>query len=479
MKNLLAFIFFILLVQKSFPQSQATDYNDALRLIDSWVEAQRDYSKLPSISIAIVKNQETIWSKAYGLANKENKVAASTNTVYSICSISKLFTSIAIMQLYDAGKLRLDDNIEALLPNYNLKQQYKFSGPITIRSLLTHSSGLPRESDYPYWTGPDFPFPSQSQMNSKLGEQQTLYPASSYFQYSNLGISLLGEVVEKISGQSFDSYVEQNILKPLRLNSTNTFLPKEEWGKKLAVGYGAIKRDGSRDKVNLFNTNGIKAAAGFSSNVEDLARFASWNFRLLNNNEEAEILKSSTLKEMHRVQWTDPDWKTYWGLGFSITQQDGTTIVGHGGSCPGYRTTLQLDSKNKMAYTVMINAGGESPEFFAKEIREIISKIPKDKTPGKNDIDLEQYTGTYSSQPWGSEKIVSSWYGDLVMLNFPNDNPSENMTLLQHVTGDIFKRVRNDKSLGEEIKFEKDNSGKVIRILQHSNYSNKIIFDKK
>lgn len=472
MKKFLPFAL-ILFFYQTFSQPQTTDYKDAFNLIDSWIEAQSDYGDLPSVSVAIVKDQEIIWSKAYGMANTDNKVPASTTTVYSICSISKLFTSIAIMQLYDAGKLRLDDNIETILSGYNLKQQYKDSGPITIRSLLTHSSGLPRESDYPYWTSPDFPFPSQEQLNSRLSTQQTLYPSSTYFQYSNLGMSLLGEVVEKISGQAYEQYIEENILKPLRLTSTRPLIPKEEWGKKLAVGYGAIKRDGSRDKVNLFDAKGITAAAGFSSNVEDLARFASWQFRLLNNG-GTEILKSSTLKEMHRVQWVDPDWKTYWGLGFSVFQQEGTTIVGHGGSCPGYRTTLQLDPKEKMAYTAMINAGGESPELFAKEIRDIISKVPKDRPAKKNNLNLEQYAGTYTSQPWGSERIVVPWYGDLVMLGLPNDNPDKVMIVLQHISGDTFKRVRKDKTLAEEIKFERDDSGKVIRILQHSNYSTRI-----
>ena len=478
MKSFLTWVAIFLLTKNLFSQSKATDYTDALRLIDSWIEAQREYARIPSISVAIVKDQETIWSKAYGMANSESKLAASTSTVYSICSISKLFTSVAIMQLFDAGKIRLDDNIESILPNYKLKQQFKDSGPITIRSLLTHSSGLPRESDYPYWTGPDFPFPSQAQVNSKLSEQQTLYPSATYFQYSNLGITLLGEIIEKISGQSYDLYVEENILKPLRLTSTHTYIPKEEWGKKMAIGYSATKREGPRDKVNLFDAKGIKAAAGFSSNVEDLARFASWQFRLLNKG-GAEILKSSTLKEMHRVQWIDPDWKVYWGLGFGISQQGASTIVGHGGSCPGYRTTFQLDPKEKMAFIVMINAGGENPELFAKEIREIISKIPPGKTANEKNIDLEQYSGTYSSQPWGSEKIVTTWYGDLAMLGLPGENPDESMIVLKHLSGDTFKRVRPDKTLGEEVRFEKDASGKVTRILQHSNYSTRIVSAKK
>ena len=226
MKNLLAFIGLFLLLQESISQPSSTQYTDAFRLIDTWIEAQREYKKIPSISLAVVSDQDIIWSKAFGMANMDSRQAASTGTLYSICSISKLFTSVAIMQLYDAGKLRLDDNIEAILPNYKLKQQFKESGPITIRSLLTHSSGLPRESDFPYWTGPDFPFPTQEQMIARLSEQQTLYPSSTIFQYSNLGLTLLGEVVEKLSGKKFDDYVEENILKPLRLNSTHTYIPK-------------------------------------------------------------------------------------------------------------------------------------------------------------------------------------------------------------------------------------------------------------
>jgi CubicO group peptidase (beta-lactamase class C family) len=211
-------------------QKIPTDLREAIRLVDVWLEAQRDYDHIPGMSVGIVKDQELIWTKAYGFADLKKNVPTEPNTIYSICSISKLFTSVAIMQLYEAGKLRLDDSISYLLPGFNIKQQYPGSGPITLRSLLTHSSGLPRESDYPYWTGPDYPFPTQQQLNDKLGKQKTLYPATTYFQYSNLGMSLLGEVIAKVSGKSYDVYVEENILKPLRLQTTHPYLPAAQWG---------------------------------------------------------------------------------------------------------------------------------------------------------------------------------------------------------------------------------------------------------
>lgn len=451
-----------------------TNYSDALRLIDSWIDAQKDYAHLPSITAAIVKDQEVIWSKGYGLSNIENKVAASPKTIYSICSISKLFTSVAIMQLYEKGKLHLDDKIESVLPGFNLKQQFPESGPITIRSLLTHSSGLPRESDYPYWTEPDFTFPTQDQVNIKLGKQQTMYPASTYFQYSNLGMTLLGQVVEKVSGVPYSTYVEENILKPLKLDATHSYLPNEAWGKEMAIGYGAIKRDGSRDRMNLFDAKGIKAAAGFSSNVEDLAKFAAWQMRVLST-PGAEVLKTSSLKEMQRVQWVDPDWKTFWGLGFKVSHQENVTLVGHGGSCPGYRTAVSIDPKEKMGYTVMINAGGESPDFFIKEIRDILMKAPKEKS-GKTveTAKLEDYVGTYSAQPWGSETLITFWYGDLALVSFPNENPDESMIILQQVSADSFRVVRKDKTLADEIRFERDASGKVIKMWRYSNFYKKL-----
>lgn len=92
-------------------EQKKPNFSEAIRLIDTWLEAQRDYDQLPSVSVAIVTDQDILWSKSYGMADIEKKVPSSPETIYSICSISKLFTSVAIMQLRDAGKLRLEDLI--------------------------------------------------------------------------------------------------------------------------------------------------------------------------------------------------------------------------------------------------------------------------------------------------------------------------------------------------------------------------------
>lgn len=450
-----------------------SDYSEVIRMIDTWLEAQHDYDHLPGLSAAIVMDQEILWSKGYGMADLEKEVSASPSTIYSICSISKLFTSVAVMQLRDAGKLRLEDLAADHLPWFNLKQQYPDTGPITIRSLLTHSSGIPRESDYPYWTGPEFPFPSTEQVKAKLGSQKTLYSPSSYFQYSNLGMTLLGEIVAEVSGMSYQQYIEENILKPLHLDDTHTNLPESLWRQKLATGYTALKRDGTRDMLPLFQARGIAAAAGFSSTVEDLARFASWQFRLLEKGGE-EILKASTLREMQRVHWVDPDWQTTWGLGFSVWEVDGRTMVGHGGSCPGYRSTLNVVPHKKQAFIVMINAQGVSPNKYATGMRDIMKKAANKAKEEKSALNLEAYAGHYNAQPWWGEIAVLPWQGKLAVFGLPSENPAKDLTLLKHIEGDTFRRIRKDETLGEEVVFERDETGKVFRMWQHSNYNDKI-----
>ncbi len=451
------------------------DYSEAFTLAEAWLDAQKDYEQLPGLSAAVVQDQQIIWAYATGMSGVEENVKAEASTLYSICSISKLFTSVAVMKLYDEGKLRLDDRISDLLPSYSLAQKYPESGPVTVRSLLTHSSGLPREAGYPYWTGPDFYFPTREEINAELSQQETLYPASTYFQYSNLGLSLLGEIVEEVSGMPYDAYIQEHLLKPLGLSDTRTSLPAQLYGKELAIGYSAMTRENERERVNFFQAKGITPAAGFTSNVLDLCKFASWQFRLRDTS-VAEILKPSTIRYMHQVHWTDPDWETTWGLGFRIYQgPDGSTWAGHEGSCPGYRSALEMNLKRKMAYSVMINASGTSPGKYIRGIYGIMNKtIPVgDESLSNTEKDLHEYTGYYSQMPWWGEVFLTGWQGNLVSLDLPSDQPAESMAFFRHIQGDTFRRIRDDGELGETLVFERDSQGNITRYQMHGNYYEK------
>jgi CubicO group peptidase (beta-lactamase class C family) len=374
------------------------------------------------------------------------------------------------MEQYDAGKVRLDEPITTYLPWAKPKPLSEDSGPITVRGILSHSAGLPRESDSPYWSLPDFAFPTHEEIQKKITDQTALYPAERYFQYSNLGLALAGEIVETIAGEPYAKYAKAQVLDPLGLSDTRPYYPTDLLDKQLAVGYSAIKRDGTRDLLKPFDAKGITPAAGYTSTVEDLGKFASWQFRLLRTG-KTNLLKPSTLYEMQRVQFMDPNWKTSWGLGFAVRHKGDKTYVGHGGSCPGYRTELIMRNADQTGVIVLMNAMEET----GREVEGVYAILDKrkgyefkDPAPASG-VDLEAFSGHYSGQPWGSELMIAPWAGGLVLLELPSDKPGEDMAFLKPKGGDVFRRVRDDGSEAEEFQFKRDTSGKVTSFVHFSN----------
>ena len=477
---LLLFLSFFIVSICVNTQSLDEDFriSSALKLVEVWLDAEIAYKDIPGISAGIVDDQTLFWSKGFGYADIAKKILAAPDTIYSICSISKLFTSISVMQLRDQGKLDLDKPIKTYLPWFNIVDKYPDAPPITLRGILTHSSGLPREADYPYWTGPDFPFPTREEIIHKLFDQEELYPAQTYFQYSNLGMTLAGEVVAAVSKKPYAAYVTENVIAPLGLTHTTPEIPKDQIGKKLASGYSVWLREGGRKKIPFYLVKGIAPAAGFASTVEDLGRFASWQFRLLEKGGQ-EILSANTLREMHRIQWMDPDWQTSWGFGFSVSRQNNKTFVGHGGSCPGYRTQIHICPQDKIATIVMSNGHDVNPSVYTQRIYEIIepalSKAKKNPYYGKDpDSNLEKFTGRYVRSVGRESFVLMWWESDLAVVSLPNDNPIRALTKLKHIEGNIFQRIRDDGNLGETIIFEPNTDGKIIRMIWNSQISERV-----
>jgi CubicO group peptidase (beta-lactamase class C family) len=464
---------------------------EALGLLDAWVEAQRAYLDIPGISMAVVHGDDVIWSKGFGLANREASLPATPDTLYSICSISKLFTSLGVMQLRDEGMLALDEPIATYLHWFDLKQTYEESPPITLRGILTHSSGLPRESAQPYWTGPDFAFPTREAMIAGLRSQETLYPADTYYQYSNLGLTLAGEVVAAVSNEPYADHQVKRILQPLGMKDTTPWLPEAEHGKRLAVGYGRRQREGEREPLKFFQTDAIAPAAGYASTALDLARFAGWQLGLLKKGGK-DVIAASTLREMQHVHWMDPDWKTSRGLGFSVWRYNDTTMVGHGGSCPGYRTEVAIAPAENFGVAFLSNVIDGTPRTFTQGAFDLVSpalakideraKDADSKAPSEGaasaasalapvaatpTFDAARYAGIYESS-WG-EAVIVPWQGGLAILALPSETPAKSLEKLRHVSGDTFRRVRDDGELGETVVFELDSAGKAARVVRHGN----------
>lgn len=440
----------------------------ALALLDRWIEAHQIYERIPGMSVGVVLDQDLLWQKGYGFANVERGLPADADTLYSICSISKLFTSIALMQQRDAGMLQLDDPVADHLDFFDIEQAFEDSGAITIRSLLTHSSGLPRESLPGYWN-PDYPFPSREAMIEALADQQTLYPAGRYFQYSNLALTLVGEIAAAAAGEPYASMVQGGILEPLGMQDTRTFLPRELHGTAMAVGYGALKREGTRRAEPPFDTAGITPAAGFTSNVRDLAAFAAWQFRLLENGGE-EVLRASTLREMQRVHWVDPDWKTTWGLGFAVRKVEEETMVSHGGGCPGYTTAFTMMPKHRLGVIVLTNASGNSPGPVVQNAYKLLGPaLEKAKDGPPADVpDLSEYAGLYHNPPWSSEVAIVAQGEKLLVADLPSRDVTEDLGKLERDDGDVFHRVREDgDDPGESWTFQRAADGAISGVTVH------------
>lgn len=447
----------------------------SIHLLDLWADAELAYNEIPGASLAVVHDQERIWAGAWGMARPTAQVPATPETLYSICSISKLFTSVAAMDLWEKGRLELNDRVDEHLSWFNMKERHDGLS-LTLESMLTHSSGLPRESDFPYWSPPDFDFPTQEELRQRIESQKTLYPPRRYFQYSNLGLSLVGEVVAAASETPYTTYVENNVLAPLDLADTAPALPWEN--DRMARGFSAITRSGDRESVPPFDAAGITPAAGYSSTVLDLTRFASWQFRLLEDG-TTEVLRPPTLRKMHNVHWVDPDFGVHWGLGFSVERDDGETYVGHGGSCPGFRSDLAIRPSDQMAAAFAANASGvNSGQYTMTAIETLAPAISAAQdtstTPKTPPEDFDRYTGRYSNQPWGGETAVIPWKDGLAMVGLPTGNPLESLEELEHAEANTFRRVRENGELAETVRFRMDDEGTVDALIHHSNVSRKI-----
>ncbi len=438
------------------------DYTEAFELIDYWLDAQKDYEQITGLTAIITDDNETKWIGSFGTSDGVNQMK--NDNRFSICSISKLFTSVAIMQLVDAGKISINDPIKKYLPWFNISNSFDNSNNITIKSILTHSSGLPRESNHPYWSGPEFPFPSKQDVINELGNQKMLYPSSKYYQYSNLGLSLLGYVVEVVSGVPYSEYINNEILIPLSMMDTKTFMSKDDYGNSLSIGFSSLMRNGKREKVKFFNANGIEAAAGFTSTVHDIAKFARWQMKLYDGSEK-HILMPETIKEMHKTHWFDKLTEVKYGLGFGVYDFDDEFWVGHGGSCPGYRSQLHINPDKKIAYSVMINSSGTSPTKYVKGIHEILSKV---ETLSGGEINrFNELTGSYNTQPWNGETYVQSWGDQIALVSLPSDSPY--LRLYKNIDDDLFKKVLVNNKLGEELEILRDSANNIIGYKTHQN----------
>lgn len=447
------------------------------RLMEQWIQSQVSYRGLPGISVGIVYDQELVYARGFGLRDLRRQTPATPSTIYRIASLTKLFTATAIMQLRDQGKLRLDDPVEQYLPWFKLKNPFPDQPSITIRHLLTHTSGLPREAAYPYWT--DNKFPSRTELIRGLENQEMVFPPEDKIKYSNLGMAVAGEIVAEVAGMPYSEFVGRYILEPLGMKSTTVYF-QDSQSDRLAAGYSRRLEDSTRKVMPFTNAKAMVAAANMSSTIEDLAQFASLQFRDRQIVFGNQILKASTIKEMQRVQWLSPDWKSGRAIGFETWREQERTVVGHSGWVAGYRSQFSFLPKEKIAVIVLTNADDGDPGFFAENILKIVAPSILRVTAKPPDISIPDlrwaaYIGKYQDS-WWSETEVLLLNGRLMMHDYsypPKENPRTELIELIPVGQNTF-RMNGGNVNGELVVFEMENNA-VVRVKVGENY----IYPKK
>ena len=262
----------------------------------------------------------------------------------------------------------------------------------------------------------------------------------------------------------YAAYVQERILTPLGLTSTTPELPEGERGKRLATGYSALSREHTRTPVPFYQVRGIAPAAGFASTVEDLARFASWQLRLLDKGGR-EVLSAETLREMQRPQWIEDDWQSARGLGFALTRRDGKTFVGHGGNCPGFLTQLCGLAEGQGGGVVFVNAQGLSPSTYSQTLYDI---VPRDRQGARRagqgqacrSRARQVHRDVHAAAGGRAPRAVLD--GELVVMSLPSQNPVRGLMKLKPESANVFRRVRDDGGLAERVVFELGPNGQVV-----------------
>jgi D-alanyl-D-alanine carboxypeptidase len=445
------------------------DVQGAQRLFSAWLDGQMLDRRLPGVAIGVVSDQDLVWATGFGFADVAAKTPMTPQTKFRMASHSKLFTATAVMQLREQGKLGLDDPVSKYLPWFTVKPADGDDPPITIEELLTHSSGLPREAGA-HWT--TFEFPTTDELRELMPARVVPYAPEVRWKYSNLAYSVAGMIVEAVSGQKWADYVHREIFQPLGMTASSV----DQNVSGLAAGYGRRMPDNSRATHPFIDARGMAAATGVTSTVEDMAKFASAQFRK-GRRGGAQILSTGSLREMHRVRVLENNWTQGNAIGFAVRKAGDKIYVSHGGSYPGYQTNTMLWPDGKVAVIVLTNADDGNPAALATELMNTVGQAvataaAKPAPSPTWDASWSRFAGLYRGRGGDSRVVELNKRLVIVASNSANlDNPIQ----LEPIGDGTFRYIASSGSgpVGEIVRFVEEN-GRVTRMITGDSYVERV-----
>ncbi|HVN72201.1 MAG TPA: serine hydrolase domain-containing protein [Desulfomonilia bacterium] len=380
--------------------SERKGYDDVILYLNGYIEQSMRKSGITGLSIALVDDQRIVWARGFGYADSQNEVKATENTVYRVGSISKVFTASAVMQLAEQGKIDIDRPIQTYLPEFSIRSRFKDAGPITPRNIMTHHSGIP--SDYlhgMFCTNPE----SLENFTARIRDEYTASPPGMISSYSNVAMTVLGRMVEKVGVEPFPEYMDAHLLKPMGMTGSS-FVMNDTVRPFASKGYF----QGKEQKQYAIRD---MPAGSLYSNVTDLGRFLQVVFADGRSKDKV-ILKPETLREMLRVQNADTplDLDMTTGLNWSVLHQKHMgTIIGHDGGTTTFFSVMTALYEHKLGVVVLTNCveGSQAINMIAQEALESMiemrtgKKLPEpEPLPPVTRLDPKtaaRYTGAYDT----------------------------------------------------------------------------------
>jgi CubicO group peptidase (beta-lactamase class C family) len=325
----------------------------------------------PGLSVIVLKNGKTVFESSYGLANLDAQTPITPGTDFRLASFTKQFTAMCVMLLVHDGKLSYDDKLTQIFPDFPA-----YGGAITVRMLLTHTSGLKDYEDlyaaqFPGIDDRKIPQIKDAQILALMKQaSSTDFPPGSQWRYSNTGYAVLAMIVEKVSGESFGAFLHQRIFAPLGMKNTVAYEKGKNEVPNRAWGYD--KKDGRWIESDQSSTSAVLGDGGIYSNVEDLARWsrALHEHALLS---ASEMQAAFTPVKVPGGAKREDGTPTEYGYGWFLDRYNGRPRTWHSGTTTGFRTFIERLTGEGLTIIILCNRDDLQPDKLADRVADLFA----------------------------------------------------------------------------------------------------------
>lgn len=488
MKRILLTLFLSILVLPNIVLAQELDINK----LDKYIENAREEWGIPGMAVAVVKDGKVILAKGYGYRNVEATKKVDKNTLFAIASNSKAFTTSALAILVDEGKINWEDKVIDYLPWFKMYDPY-VTANMTIRDLVSHRSGLNTFSGDLLWYYTNY---STEEVVKRAQHLKPKYGFREHFGYQNIMFATAGLILEKVTGETWQNYVENNFLNKLGMSNSNTSVTKLDLKKNVATPYH-VGIDGIPIAINYLNWDNCEAAAGINSSVSDMAKWITFQLNNGKLNEE-QIISDNQIWELRKLTTpTDVSRSSFinnpnihfngYGLGWNIYDYNGKKVINHGGGSDGMISKVAMIPEENFGLVILTNDinylpsaltyqifdmyfGNENKDWSKKYLEYYKNSLKQDDDRDakmeverikntKPSFDLNSYTGKYTDSTYGSISVVLE--NEKLVLKYL---PAEGLVGdLKHYHYDVFTiKLRDVPSLPTgTVQFFMDEKGKV------------------